>query len=106
MSLAEILEGGDVMGIISFFIALALVAASILCVVYIIVGGISFILSAGNEEKVKAAVGTIRYAIIGLIISFLAFFLVRIISALLGIPFELTFADILGFMSKIIEAIQ
>jgi hypothetical protein len=106
MSLAEILEGGDIMGIVSFFIALALVAASILCVIYIIVGGISFILSAGNEEKVKAAVGTIRYAIIGLIISFLAFFLVRIIAALLGIPFELTFGDIIGFMQTIIDSIQ
>ncbi len=69
----DLLESGNVMDIVATFIALALIVASILCLVFIIVGGITFILSAGNEEKIKKAVHTIRFAIIGLLITFIAF---------------------------------
>lgn len=102
----DLLEGGSVMQIFSVFIALALIAASILCLVFIIVGGISFILSAGNEEKIKKAVHTIRFAIIGLFITFFAFFAVSWLSKLLDIPFELQFDTILAIMQDILQSLQ
>ncbi len=102
----DLLEGGSVMQIFAVFIALALIAASILCLVFIIVGGISFILSAGNEEKIKKAVHTIRFAIIGLFITFFAFFAVSWLSKLLDIPFELKFDTILGIMQDILQSLQ
>lgn len=102
--LRELLEGGNILEIVATFVALALIVAAILCLAYIIVGGIAFILSAGNEEKIKKAVNTIRYAIIGLFVSFLAFFVVRFIASILDIPFELTFGTIVDLMSEIFNS--
>lgn len=102
----ELLEEGSVNEIVATFIALALIAASILCLVFIIVGGISFILSAGNEEKIKKAVHTIRYSIIGLVVTFLAFFAVNLIAQLLDIPFELNFDTIMNIMQEIFQSLS
>jgi len=104
--LRELLEEGSIIDIVATFIALSLIVASILCLVFIIIGGISFILSAGNEEKIKKAVHTIRFAIIGLIVTFAAFFAVSWISRLLDIPFELNFSTILDLMREIFASLQ
>jgi hypothetical protein len=104
--LRDLLEQGSVIDIVATFIALALIAASILCLVFIIIGGISFILSAGDEDKIKKAVHTIRYAIIGLIVTFVAFFAVSFITRLLDIPFELNFSTIVDLMQEIFQALQ
>ena len=104
--LRDLLENGSVLDIIATFIALALIAASILCLLFIIVGGISFILSAGNEDKIKKAVHTIRFAIIGLFVTFIAFFAVSWISRLLEIPFELNFTTIIELMQDIFGALS
>ena len=104
--LRELLENGSVIDIVATFIALALIAASVLCLVFIIVGGITFILSAGNEDKIKKAVHTIRFAIIGLLVTFIAFFAVSWISKLLDIPFELNFSTIVDLMQEIFGALS
>jgi uncharacterized membrane protein len=104
--LRELLEGGSIIEIVATFVALALIAASILCLVFIIVGGITFILSAGNEEKIKKAVHTIRYAIIGLIVTFVAFFAVAWIARLLDIPFDLNFSTIVDLMGEIFDSLK
>lgn len=102
----ELLEDGSILEIVAAFIALGLIAAAILCLVYIIIGGIAFILSAGNEDKIKKAVDTIRYAIIGLFVSFIAFFAVSFITRILDIPFELSFSTIVDLMNDIFSALS
>lgn len=102
----DLLEGGSILDIIATVIALGIIVASISSLVFIIVGGITFILSAGNEEKIKKAVHTIRYAIIGLVISFLAFFLIAWLSRLLDIPFDLTFTTIVALMQEIFRSMR
>lgn len=102
----ELLEGGSIIDIVATFVALGLIIAAILCLIYIIVGGISFILSAGNEEKIKKAVNTIRFAIVGLIVAFIAFFAVKFIANLLDIPFDLTFSMIVELMQDIFAAFE
>ena len=104
--LRDLLENASVIEIVATFVALGLIAATILCLIYIIFGGISFILSAGNEEKIKRAVHTIRFAIIGLFVSFIAFFVVRFIANLLDIPFELSFSNIVDLMRDIFASLQ
>ncbi|HLD71595.1 MAG TPA: hypothetical protein VI873_03205 [Candidatus Peribacteraceae bacterium] len=104
--LRELLENGSVIDIVATFIALALITASVLCLVFIIVGGITFILSAGNEDKIKKAVHTIRFAIIGLLVTFIAFFAVSWLSKLLDIPFELNFSTIVDLMQEIFGALS
>lgn len=102
----DLLAEGSLLDIVATFIAFALIAASILCLVFIIIGGISFILSAGDEDKIKKAVHTIRYAIIGLIVTFVAFFAVSFITRLLDIPFELNFSTIVDLMQEIFQSLQ
>lgn len=65
-------------------VAYALVIAAFLAVIFIFWGGINFILSGGKDEKVKAAVNTIRYAIIGLLIVIFSFSIVAIIGRIFG----------------------
>ena len=104
--LQDLLETGSIVDIVATFIALALMAASILCLIFIIVGGISFILSAGNEDKIKKAVHTIRFAIIGLLVTFIAFFAVSWLSKILGIPFDLNFSTIIDLMQEIFTSLS
>lgn len=100
----DLLEGGSILDIFATVIALGIIIASASSLIFIIFGGITFILSAGNEEKIKKAMHTIRYAIIGLVISFLAFFLVAWLSRLLDIPFDLNFTMIVSLMQEIFRA--
>lgn len=82
-------------------VAIAIIFAAGLSVFYIFVGGISFILSGGEEDKIKKAVHTIRYAIIGLIVTIFA---VTII-ALLGSIFNFDLVSYLSW-SKITEMMK
>jgi uncharacterized membrane protein len=104
--LRDLLQNGTPMQLFATFIALALIAASLLCLVFIIIGGISFILSAGNEERIKKAVNSIRYSIIGLFVTFIAFFAVSWIAKLLDIPFQLDFSMIVSLMQDIFTSLS
>ena len=55
----------------------------IIAVIMLIIGGIRYVISGGDSKKVTDAKNTVLYAIIGLVISFLAFAIVNfVISAL------------------------
>jgi len=84
-SLLDIAEDMSILELVNRAIAYAILAAGLLSVVFIFIGGISFILSGGDEEKIKQAVGTIRYAIIGLIITISAVVIVNIVSRVIGL---------------------
>jgi uncharacterized membrane protein len=102
----DLIENGSILQILATLIAFGLVIASVLSLIYIIVGGITFILSAGNEEKIKKAVHTVRYSIIGLFVSFLAFFAVSWIAKLLDIPFDLSFGTIIDLMNSLFQSLK
>ena len=51
----------------------------LVCVVVIIVGGINYMTSAGDTEKVKKGRNTILYGLIGLVICVLAFAIVNFV---------------------------
>jgi uncharacterized membrane protein len=104
--LRDLLENASILEIVATFVALGLIVASILCLVYIIIGGITFILSAGNEEKIKKAVHTIRFSIIGLFVAFIAFFVVAFLAKLLDIPFDLDFSLIVDLMGEILTSLE
>jgi ABC-type phosphate transport system permease subunit len=102
----RLLEEGSIVDIVATFIALAIIAAFVLSLIFIIIGGITFILSAGNEEKIKNAIHTIRYAIIGFIVTFLSTFIISWIARLLDIPFEISFSTIMEIMREIVDALS
>lgn len=51
----------------------------IIAVIMLIIGGIKYVISGGDSKKVTDAKNTVLYAIIGLIISFLAFAIVNFV---------------------------
>lgn len=104
--LRDLLENASLVEVVATFVAISLIFATILCLIFIIVGGITFILSAGNEEKIRKAVHTIRYSIIGLFVSFIAYFIVSFIARLLDIPFELNFSTIVDIMGQIFDSMK
>ena len=61
------------------------VAATLLALFFLIFGGIQWIMSSGEKEKIEAARKRIIYAIIGLTIAFLAYFIISIVGNLFGV---------------------
>ncbi len=82
------LSGLNLGDVIYLFVALAILGAGALSIVFIFFGGFSFILSGGDEAKVKQAIHTIRYAIIGLVIALLSLVFVPMIGKLFGVNFN------------------
>lgn len=73
--------------LVEMFVTYAFIIAGALSALFIFIGGISFILSGGNDEKIKQAVNTIRYSIIGLIVTILSFTFVTIVGRIFGLDF-------------------
>ena len=67
----------NVTGFLTNIINFLLLAVGALAVVMIIVGGIKYILSAGDSSKLTSAKNTILYSVLGLIIAVLAYSIVN-----------------------------
>jgi len=93
------------MNLIQMVVVYAFIIAAALSAIFIFVGGISFILSGGNDEKIKQAVNTIRYAIIGLIVSILSFTFIVIIGRMFGMDLMayISFESITNLINKILS---
>jgi hypothetical protein len=64
----------SIIGILSFI-------AAVLSAIFIIMAGIKYITSSGNSQRTEGAKQTLTYAVIGLIVSVLAFSIVNFIAA-------------------------
>lgn len=73
------LGGSDLVGAIIFIINWLLVLAALAALVFLIIGGVQYIISRGEEDAAATAKNTILYAIIGLIIIGLAAVVVNFI---------------------------
>lgn len=51
--------------------------SGLIAVIFIIIGGVSYMTSAGDPNKIQTAKNTIKYAVIGLIVCALAFAIVN-----------------------------
>jgi hypothetical protein len=71
--------------IIRVGIALVVLVSGLLSVLFIIWGGVMLILSGGKDEKVKPAVNSIRYAVLGIILVIVAIFAAPKLGDLLGL---------------------
>lgn len=56
-----------------------LMLAGVLCVLFIIIGAINYILSAGDASKIKKAKDSIMYAGVGLVVVGLSFLIVQFV---------------------------
>ena len=102
-SIVEAAENYQILEILNRGLAYAIIAAGLLSVIFIFVGGISFILSGGQEEKIKSAVSTIRYAIIGLIVTILATVIIGTVGKAMGLDIirYINFGDIIDTITNI-----
>lgn len=102
-TIIEAAQNYEVLEIINRGLAYAIIIAGFLAVIFIFVGGISFILSGGQEDKIKSAVSTIRYAIIGLIVTILAVVIVGTVGKAMGLNIieYLSFSDIIDTIKSL-----
>ncbi|MBI2634896.1 hypothetical protein HYW82_04495 [Candidatus Peregrinibacteria bacterium] len=102
-SIIDAAENYNVLEIINRGLAYAIIIAGFLSVVFIFIGGISFILSGGQEDKIKTAVSTIRYAIIGLIVTILATVIIGTVGKAMGLDIikYINFGDIIDTITNI-----
>ena len=73
---------GPIVGAVVTFI---LVVAVLIALFFLIWGGIRWITSGGDKAKVESARGTIIAAIVGLVIAFLAFFILSVALSFFGL---------------------
>ncbi len=79
--------------IIAWSINLLLIAGIVATLFFLIWGGISWITSGGDREKLDKARKTITFAVIGLFVVLLSFVIVQTVGAVIGI-------DLNGLVTK------
>ena len=78
-------SGGTIGDIITKLLPYVFVLAGLGLFVYLIIGGFELLTSGGDPGKAKSAQGKITSAVIGFVIIFISYWLVRIIEIILGI---------------------
>ena len=66
-------------GIFSRIISTLFIVIGLIAVIIIVIGGLRYVLSAGDQNAVNSAKNTILYAVIGLVISILAYAIVNFV---------------------------
>ena|ERR1019366_7695051 len=75
---------GNLSQAVAHFTHLGLILLGALSVIFIVVGGLQYVLSAGNSQKTKQARETILYAVVGIVLAAGAYAIVSFISGRLG----------------------
>ncbi len=81
-------SAADIGRIIGVIVTTLLILAAIIALLFLIWGGIRWITSGGDKAKVESARNTIISAIIGLVIAFLAFFILTLILNFFGVTLD------------------
>ncbi len=69
-------------------ISLFVLAAGLLSILFILWWGLLLILSGGKDDKIKPAINTIRYAVIGVVVTVLTIFIFPVFWRLLWLDVE------------------
>ncbi len=79
------LNANNLGGMIGAIVTFILIVAVLVALFFLIWGGIKWITSGGDKGKVDAARQTITAAIVGLVIAFLAFFILQVALGFFGL---------------------
>ena len=71
--------------IIQVLITLIMIIATLAALAVIIFGGIRWIVSGGDKEKLQGARNMITYALVGLVVIFLSYFIINTIGDFFGV---------------------
>jgi hypothetical protein len=69
-------------------ISLFVLFAGVFSIVFILWGGLLLILSGGKDDKIKPAINTIRYAVIGIVVTVMTIFIFPLLGNMLGLNVE------------------
>jgi hypothetical protein len=83
-TLADVSSNYSTGNLITTGVAIVVLVAVLCAVLFIVWGGVMLILSGGKDEKVKPAINSIRYAVIGLIVIVIALFVAPKIVEFMG----------------------
>lgn len=70
---------------LSFGITTLLIAVTLTALIFFVWGGIAWITSQGDKGKIEAARKRIVFSIIGLVVAFASFFIIRTVGTLFGV---------------------
>ncbi len=70
--------------VLGIFIGRLFFWLGVLAFTFIVIGGIKYILAAGNPDKITSAKKTINYSIIGLIIASLSYVIISLVTGAFG----------------------
>lgn len=79
------LEAGNLGAIIGAIVTFLLIIVAIIALFFLIYGGLRWVTSGGDKGKVDEARKTVIAAIVGLIIAFLAFFILSVVLSFFGL---------------------
>lgn len=85
MTLADVSSNYSTGNMITTGVSIVVLVAIICAVLFIVWGGVMLILSGGKDEKVKPAINSIRYSVIGLIVIVIALFITPKIVEFMGL---------------------
>ncbi len=80
-TLADFIYRDHTIGVVTYIFF----GAGVLLLLYLISGGLQFMLSGGDEKKVQAAKGKITNAFLGFTIVIFAYFVVQLLALILGL---------------------
>lgn len=66
-------------------VTILIISAIVLSLAFIVIGGIQWIVSGGDKAGVESARNKIVYSVIGLIIVFFSYFVIRVIGYMFGV---------------------
>lgn len=81
ISAANSVVGNFGVNLIHLAISLAILAATLLVLVFVLYGGWKWMTSEGDKKKIEDARTTIIYAVIGLVVIILSFLVINVIGA-------------------------
>lgn len=74
----------DIGGIVSVFLQYALTIGGMLALVFLVIGGFRYVISAGDVKGTESARSQITMALVGLFVIFIAYWLAKIVETILG----------------------
>ena len=80
-------EGNQVTGFGTLASDIVLILTGVafaISIIFIIIAGIKIVTASGDEKKLASAQSTLTYAIIGLVVTILAFVIVRLVQYFIG----------------------
>lgn len=87
-NVSELGSPEGIASLVSLFLKISFVLAGLILLFYFILGGIGMIASAGESDpqKAEAAKKTVTSAVIGFVVVFASYWIVKLVGQLVGVP--------------------